>query len=680
MVGSWENQELDTEELTELIVRCFDRESDSAQISGSQNVRRFERLMPILVEQIEDDLIEYNISSKYLRSELRGFLNNLTQKSDPGVYFTDNFDEFEQQIREIPENEFTVAFPLNLNFRPGRKREVFSTLGYKIERLPRRDWLSQFKEVAEEVEKENHQGTGENPLTRFTGQSPNEFSRNHTYWKFEIEARDQDFAVDQLEMVLEYLLGQINFAAHSGTTEGLSIDNTYWPSGWSDLKLPFIYIVFEGDEYKQFYYSKDFSPRRKFSVNSIRRSQFDRYLNEFPELKEPFNDIEETFVNAVRCFQKAISEPNRKDSFLEYWRCTEQLTLADEDDDMKTVIQRAAAPLEHENPELFHFRLERARNKRNKLVHEGPDVSVSREDQNRLKSVLDNLFDLYINRIQEWAKVDFEFYLDNVGVDVGQLENRKDQLLDQIEILEEVIEAKEYEPSGLEKILLDWARHENELEDANFLDPFGFFIPVFGVGDDNADVMVVTRAPVYPVNEDEEPIRARSRIRGPRPNLTEWTLEDLREINSSIVRDGNPAGIWDLIREVSEAIEQKPENIYYTTVQKDGKFDESKDVIGDGFNPVDLNNESISQWKPYLEEEIVAVEPDLIIVFGEVPLEAVVDILSVIEDETADDVPPRETYVLDRYPIIWFDYYTDIEPTSTSLQEHLSEELESLEW
>ncbi|MFD1570411.1 HEPN domain-containing protein [Halorubrum laminariae] len=520
MSVAWDSPDLDIAELVDLIVECFDEESDSAKISGSENVRRFEQLMPILVERIEEDLIEYNISSNHTQSELREFLDGLKPKADPGEYFPENFEEFKQQIRAIKSEDYTIAFPLNLNFSPGRKREELTALGYRIERVPRREWISQFEEVAEEAEEEKHQRPSDDPLSSFMAESPNEFRRNYTYWKFNIEARDQNFAIDQLEIVLEYLLGKLNFAAHSGTTEGISIDNSFWPSGWSDLKLPFIYFVFEGDEYTQFYYSEDFTPRDKFSVHSIRRSQFDRYLDEFPEPEQPYNDIEETFVNAVRTFQTAISEPSREDSFLEYWRCAEQLTLADEDDDMKTVIQRAAAPLEHENPQLFQFRLQRARKKRNKLVHEGPDVSIDKEDQNRLKSVLDHLIDLYIEKFDDWDTKDFEFYLDNVGVDAGNLKQKRSELFDQIEILEEVIEAKEYEPEGLQKILLDWARHENELEGAEFLDPLGFYIPVFGVGNDDSDLMVIDRSPVYPLGEDTDPIRERSRVRGPRPNIS----------------------------------------------------------------------------------------------------------------------------------------------------------------
>lgn len=679
MSGSWKDLELETRELVDLVVDCFDDESGSASISGSDNVRRFEQIMPILIERIEDDLVGYNISSDHVRSELRDYLASLKDKPDSGNYFIENTDEFEQRIRAISSTQYTVAFPLNFHFRPGRKRDEFSALGYEIERLPRRQWLSRFKEPAEENEEANHKRPGDDPLTSFLDETPNEFSRNHTYWKFEIEARDQDFAVEHLEMVLEYLLGQLNFSALAGTTEGTSIKNTFWPSGWSNLKLPFIYLVFEDDDYTQFYYNTDFYLRKKFTVHSIRQSQFDRYLDEFPEIEEPFTDFEEIFVNALRRFQTAITEPEREDSFLEYWRCAEILTLVDEDDDMKTVIQRVAAPLEHENPELFRFRLERARIKRNKLVHEGTDISVTKEDQNRLKSVLDSLIQLYIEQFDEWNKSDFEFYLDNVDIDVGQLEKAKENRLDQIDIIDEIIEAKEYEPTGLEKILVDWTRHENNLEDANFLDTLGFFLPVFGVGDANAEIMIVAQAPVYPIDEDEEPIRARTRIQGPQPNFTEWTLEKLREFNTSIVQNANPDGIWDVIKGVAEATDQNPEQLYYTTLQKDGKFDESTDEIVDGFTPSQLNRESISQWKPYLKEEIETVEPDLILVFGKTTLEAVVDILSVIEDETAEDIPQHETYVLDRYPIAWFDHFAEIElPDGTSLQEYMCEKMREI--
>ncbi|MFD1571232.1 hypothetical protein [Halorubrum laminariae] len=158
-------------------------------------------------------------------------------------------------------------------------------------------------------------------------------------------------------------------------------------------------------------------------------------------------------------------------------------------------------------------------------------------------------------------------------------------------------------------------------------------------------------------------------------------MEDLRDFNTSLVRDGNLDGVWDVLCGIAETAECDAEEIYYTTLQKDGRFDESEEVIGDGFDPFDLNGRSISAWKPYLQEEIDTVDPALIIVFGEASLRAVVDILSVIEDESADDIPSGETYVLDRYPIIWLNHYSNFNPPAeSSLQECIKDELEGIDW
>jgi hypothetical protein len=74
------------------------------------------------------------------------------------------------------------------------------------------------------------------------------------------------------------------------------------------------------------------------------------------------------------------------------------------------------------------------------------------------------------------------------------------------------------------------------------------------------------------------------------------------------------------------------------------------------------------------------VDPDLIVVFGKQTLEAVVDLLSVIDNETADDIPPQETYVLDRYPVLWFEDHIEMEPTEESDREILSDVLEREDW
>lgn len=673
----WDQAEFTIPELVDMAVACIDEEADGCRISGSDNSRRFRRLMPILIEKLsEEDKVtpqEYHISEQGLRGELREFLNDIKHEDEPGQYFEQNIGELHKQLGTTETTHYTIGFPLNFRFRPRRKQDTFSALGHKIERIERGEWISEFKEPAEEAEEEDDQGHGEDRFTDFMEQVPNDFSwTNHTFWTFEMEARDEQFVINRLERVLDYLLGTINIAAHAGTQEGSSHSPSVWQSGWSDLRHPFIYIVFEEDTYSQFYYDTDISPRNKFRVHDARTSRYDIAIDNFPDIAYPLNPLEERFVETVRRFQAAITEPDREASFLEYWRGIEALTLTDEDDGMDTVIRRAEAPLEHNDHTFFRYRLKRARRKRNKLVHNGVDISVTRHDQNLLKSILEELIWLYCENLNRWNADDFRFYLENVGQEPGLLADTQQDLERKTKLLGEIIDAKQYEETVFEQILRDWAEDRGQLEDTEFTDPFGFFYPVFGVGDDDADVIVIADSPTYPVGEEEE-LQQRSQVRGWRPNTTAWeSVDQYREFCTALIEQANPDGTQDILEAVASAVEQDVDDLYYTTLQKDGAFDESLDETDDGKDPVELNEASITAWTPYLEGEIDHVDPGLIIAFGEQTLQPLLELYG-RDDITIEDVPYGETYVLDKYPVLRFDYWSAIDPPDTDLETHIGE-------
>jgi uracil-DNA glycosylase len=120
-------------------------------------------------------------------------------------------------------------------------------------------------------------------------------------------------------------------------------------------------------------------------------------------------------------------------------------------------------------------------------------------------------------------------------------------------------------------------------------------------------------------------------------------------------------------------VDQDSDELYYTTLQKDGAFDESLDEIEDGKDPSELNEASITAWTPYLEDEIDHVDPDLIIIFGERTLRAILNLYG-RADTTIEDIPYREIYVIDKYPVLRFDYWSSIDPPDdTGLETHLAE-------
>lgn len=211
------------------------------------------------------------------------------------------------------------------------------------------------------------------------------------------------------------------------------------------------------------------------------------------------------------------------------------------------------------------------------------------------------------------------------------------------------------------------------LTQTEFTDPFGFFYPVFGVGDDDAAIMVIADAPTYPVGDDEE-VQQRSQVRGWRPNTTAWeSVDQYQDFCTALIEQENPDGTQDILEAVASAVEREADELYYTTLQKDGAFDESLDETEDGKDPAELNEASITAWTAYLEDEIEHVDPDLIIAFGEQALRALLERYG-RDDTTIEDVPYRETYVVDKYPVLRFDYWSSIDPPNdTDLEEHIGE-------
>lgn len=669
----WDEADYILSELVDMAVDCIDPESEQWRVSGTENTQRFEQLMPILMEEVDLDPLEYRISETTFRVEFRDFLNDIKNKDDPGTYFVENKGELHRRIGTQDLKQYTIGFPLNLKFNARRKRDRFESLGHEIERVSRNQWLSEFKEVAEEKEQEENQQHTNDSFSDFMERVPNDFSfHNNTFWKFELEARDEQFAVDRLEKLLGYLLGRINAAAYENQAEGWTTGSrSVWKSGWSDLRHPFIYIVFKEGEYSQFYYEEDISPRKKFKVMSHRTRLFDIHFDKFPDIEYPLNSQEERFVETVRRFQSAITESSREDSFLEYWRGIETLTLTTENEGMDAVIRRAEAPNEAADQDFFRYRLKRVREKRNLLVHDGVDVSITRQDQNLLKTVLESLIWIYCENFDNWTEDDFRFVLENVGDEEGNLEESRDDLARKTELLDTLLDAKRYEETVFQNIYLDWSSGRNELEDADFVDPFGFFYPVFGVGNENADIMVIADAPTFPVSEDEE-LQKREQVRGLRPALTTWeTIDEYRDWLGQLLEHANPDEVWDVLESVAEAADTTPDDLYYTTLQKDGKFDESLDETDDGKDPADLNQESVAKWKPYLKEELDRIEPDLVVVFGEKSLEALGDLLTPAGDFEIDSVPYGEIYVIDRYPSLRFDYWTKIDSDNLDREEYL---------
>lgn len=640
-------------DLVEKAVSCIDPESEDWRVSGGDNSGVYERATHLLLDSIDVHPQDDKASRTTLEAKLRTFLNDIKTREDPGSYFVENTNELVRRIRAVDLENYELSFPLNITFDHGYSVEEFNSLGYTIEKLDRQTWIQEYLEPAQEEEDDRAHGPRDGRLTQFLDLIPDDIReyRDWTYWTFDVEARDPYFVMDRLEMVLEYLLGRINIAYHVQQPEGRTFGSRLWPTGWSDIRMPPVYLTWRDGDYYKFARGRDLAPRKAVSIPRRSPKQFEHYLDVFPSLDVPLEGVEEYFVEAVRRFQVAITEDDRSRSFLEYWRGLETLMLTQEEQPMNKVIERAAAPLAPKREELFEDRLNLAREKRNDLVHGEEDFSINRHDQNILKITLENAVFIYCHNLPDWSRSEFQTFLENAGKQENELEEEKQRLQSEMDVIHTILEDIRFEEGFFLKLFNDWMSGRNRLEDPEFVDPFGFFFPVFGVGDDEADIMVVQQAPAYPTSED--PIRLRTRVPGPRPAKHFWkSVDEYRSMCEGLVHDGNPGGIGDLLESIAGEAGTDVDSLYYTTIQKDGRFDESLDETEDGEDPEALNELSQETWLPYLEEEIDEVEPALILCTGPTATKNVIERLNPRDPVDIDDVEIGEPFWIGRYGVL----------------------------
>ena len=157
----------------------------------------------------------------------------------------------------------------------------------------------------------------------------------------EIDALDPRYASDRCVEALQYLLGRINFALTRNQLEGMQINSSVWNTRWQDLRLPFIYLVFEDSDYLKFSYSTDPTPRRSTILAGHDASRYTEYFDEILSLNGSLNEMEARLVKSMSSFQDGVTNTDRENAFLDYWRGAERLTLTTETDTTSTVVQRA---------------------------------------------------------------------------------------------------------------------------------------------------------------------------------------------------------------------------------------------------------------------------------------------------------------------------------------------------
>ncbi|PTD94486.1 hypothetical protein C9439_02125 [archaeon SCG-AAA382B04] len=420
-------------------IDCIDENSDEFKVSGKNN-SIFRRLKDFLLDKSSFNLDKFRISDDIFKQKLNDILYEAKQDESPLNRFKEEINKLRKEIGQNGFSEFTILFPLNLEFSETLDPEDFSVMGHEIQFIPFQNRDKYFSDVQEYDD-----------FCEFIEKCPNNIKFNSdNIWKFEFKAYNRGYALEKLEKLLKLLLGKINYSIYFNTLYPWKFDKNVHPKRWSDLRLPFIYFIFEEGNYSNFLYNEDVTLRKDVKISSIKE---EKYKEHYPNLSSLSydGDIEKKIISAFRAFQNGISEYRVEKAFLEFWRGLENLTFVDEGSFTSDVVNRAKSIIEHKDP-FFEDSLDKLVDKRNDLVHEGLDVGISRRDLEMTKLLLEILIDFSIQFKDDLDKEEMSIFLkeslskeSNEVRSIEDLKHRLSSLEQKTKVVKRIIELREKE-------------------------------------------------------------------------------------------------------------------------------------------------------------------------------------------------------------------------------------------
>jgi hypothetical protein len=439
-----EVRERSRHEIVEEVADCFISAEDDPMMDNDYQFDYEDRLVveggvSDIIEQINVDTDQFRITEGRLRREIKDFLwEAKTDDGDTNDVFWSRMDDIYRYLGTQDRSKYNIVFPLNVLYSDVDRPDEYRVLNETIHALSSDEWISccfmAYEHEQQKADESDAIGSRNDLEHRFEN-SPNELGRpDQTYWMMEIEALEAEYALRRCVDVLQFLLGRINFAVTSNRTEGGQMNSSVWNTRWMDLRQPFVYLVFEDNEYSYYSYSTDPTPRRPIKLSAHKARQYRNHLDDVPPLNTDRNSMEDHLVKALYSFQDAVTSTYAEDAFLNYWQGLERLTLTSKTDTTSTVIKRARTV----ESTATGARESEVAEKRNKLVHEGDSVEITTDDTNILKLMLDGLIREYVEKSSDWGYEEFVFFFEHGSKSDAALDQLEQQRETEIDLIDEM--------------------------------------------------------------------------------------------------------------------------------------------------------------------------------------------------------------------------------------------------
>lgn len=244
-----------------------------------------------------------------------------------------------------------------------------------------------------------------------------------SYWRYSCSACDVHSVINELEKILETLLGQITYYFYGNKLTELQYTTTKWKidltpveESISEIKMPFLYMIFEDSKFKDIKWNKSDSSRR---TRVQPHNNFDamEFQNFFPENFQDVcllnNRLEKKLMSAFRLYLAGMTESKNEEAFLFFWRGFEVLTLAQKDTSTDKICDRIRSMVMARDKNNFKSSIEILAKKRNKIVHEGYECEIHIIDLQFSKLVLEMMIFFYINHVADYDSDEFEYIFNN---------------------------------------------------------------------------------------------------------------------------------------------------------------------------------------------------------------------------------------------------------------------------
>jgi len=247
----------------------------SSPLRGAARERRLDTLIQYILSEFPADSDGLRVSTDELDRRVRDLLDEASQQTDPIEEFETSFDQLPDEITGSTLEHYTLGVPLNIS--PELPRDELGFQNHRFDQVGMAEWIDKFADPA----------LKDDAFADQFDQVPNEFEDGFTYWEFEYASRDPEHVLEVAERHLGVILGQLIYClfpwSHSNGFDG----RTVWNRPWSELRLPFVYILRDGDGYHSAHFDDDISPRQPIHMLKDRQERLEIRYGQIPPLNNP---------------------------------------------------------------------------------------------------------------------------------------------------------------------------------------------------------------------------------------------------------------------------------------------------------------------------------------------------------------------------------------------------------